>query len=164
MSSVSSAEKPRKADMLANFLEAIDAAEDGACHGVVHKGPSGAPNDHYWPTGADHVAQLAAHVSGYEAYVTVGAYRRADVGRFNGRKAANVTKLKALVLDIDAGPEKHAKHPDATYADGDSALKAVKAFISAAGFKPNFVTNTLSGGLHLWYVLDAALLLAPTEN
>jgi hypothetical protein len=70
------------------------------------------------------------------------------------RKLENVTALRAFRFDIDAGAEKHAKHPNDTYPTQRDALAAVIAFIKATGLMPTWIVSS-GEGLHVYWALDA---------
>lgn len=151
--------KPRMLVDVAEFFEAVDCQHPEAHHGVVWLGSGGKPNDHQWPPqGADFAAWASEKINGRTAYITVGAFPHGTVSRFEGRKAAHVAALKSLVVDIDAGPDKHAKNPGHTYPDGKAAGVAFKEVLQAGALPvPSYMVPTGSGGLHLWFVLDEAV-------
>lgn len=75
---------------------------------------------------------------------------------FANRKQSNVSSLKALRLDIDAGPEKLAKHGEgAVYATQREALQGCVEFFRAAGLPPTYVISS-GAGLHVYFCLDQA--------
>ena len=66
------------------------------------------------------------------------------------RKQANVVAGRALRLDIDAGPEKYAKHGDKVYPDVTAALAAVAGFERQTGLVASLIVKS-GNGLHLYY-------------
>lgn len=151
--------KPRLLIDCGEFFGAIDCQHPEAHQGVVWLGSGGKPNDHQWPPqGADFAAWASEKSKERTAYITVGAFSQGKVSRFEGRKVAHVAALKTLVVDIDAGAEKHAKNPEHTYPDGKAAGTAVKEVLQAGALPvPSYMVPTGSGGLHLWYVLEEAV-------
>jgi hypothetical protein len=70
------------------------------------------------------------------------------------RKQANVLALRSLRLDIDAGPEKLAKHGiDEVYATQRDALVDSVRFFKATGLAPSYIISS-GAGLHLYFCLD----------
>lgn len=68
------------------------------------------------------------------------------------RKLENVVALRAFRFDIDAGPEKFAKHPNDAYPTQRDALAGVIAFIKATGLVPTFIVSS-GAGLHVYWCL-----------
>jgi hypothetical protein len=70
------------------------------------------------------------------------------------RKQANVLALRSLRLDIDAGPEKLAKHGlDEVYATQRDALADSVRFFKATGLAPSYIVSS-GAGLHIYFCLD----------
>lgn len=74
----------------------------------------------------------------------------------DNRTQENVQSLRALRLDIDAGEEKYAKHPDDVYRTQEAALQAFVAFSRATALAPTYVVSS-GAGLHVYYCLDTDL-------
>jgi len=97
----------------------------------------------------DSIEELAAAAHnkdkrGYDTYFAVGC-----IGEKDNRKASNVVSLKALFLDIDAGPTKD-------YASQREALAELRRFCSAIKLpKPLIVSSGF--GLHVYWLLDKSL-------
>ena len=69
------------------------------------------------------------------------------------RTQTNVLGLKSLRLDIDAGPDKFAKHGEGkVYATQKDALVATVQFSKAVGLAPSFIVSS-GQGLHIYYAL-----------
>ena len=69
------------------------------------------------------------------------------------RKQTNVLGLRSLRLDIDAGPDKFAKHGEGkVYATQKDALAATVQFSKAVGLTPSFIVSS-GQGLHIYYAL-----------
>ena len=77
---------------------------------------------------------------GYNIFVGLGAYASAE----DGKKKANVARLRALWCDIDVGKA------DSKYASQRDAVAAVVAFSKETGLIPTYI-NSSGKGLHvLW--------------
>ena len=77
---------------------------------------------------------------GYNVFVGLGAYASAE----DGKKKANVARLRALWCDIDVGKD------DSKYASQRDAVAAVVAFSKETGLIPTYI-NSSGKGLHvLW--------------
>lgn len=73
------------------------------------------------------------------------------------RKQSNVSSLRALRLDIDAGAKKLAKHGiDAVYATQKDALADSVAFFKSTRLMPSYIVSS-GEGLHLYFCFDADL-------
>ena len=65
--------------------------------------------------------------------------------------------LHTLRLDIDAGPEKLAKHgEDAVYTTQKQAVVAAAEFFKATELVPTYLVSS-GAGLHIYYCLDEAI-------
>lgn len=108
---------------------------------------------HIWADSLDALAALTTKYIGRQGlYFGTAAFQTTD-----NRKQANVAALKALRLDIDAGPEKLAKHgPDAVYATQRDALAACVAFFRATRIPPTYVVSS-GAGLHVYYCLSESV-------
>ena len=74
---------------------------------------------------------------------------------FNAPKRlnTNVTRSKALRLDIDAGPDKHdPEHPEKAYESTQAALAALVGFVQATDLRPSFIVRS-GYGLHVYFAL-----------
>lgn len=72
---------------------------------------------------------------------------------YEGRTDNNVHLLKALWLDIDAGAEKFAKHPNDTYPDFNTAWNALQSWLDAAQmWEPSYIVSS-GEGLHVYWAL-----------
>lgn len=70
------------------------------------------------------------------------------------RTQAGVSGKKCFYLDLDAGPEKLAKHGEAmVYPTLQDAAKAVKEFAQETGLTPTLVVFS-GGGLHVYWALN----------
>lgn len=98
------------------------------------------------------IALAEQHAGQDRVYFGTASYRSTENG-----DAANVLLNTALRLDIDAGPEKLAKHGDAwVYASQAEALQAVAQFGKTTGLKPTHVVSS-GAGWHIYYALADAL-------
>jgi len=108
---------------------------------------------HVW---ADSIDQLVALTEKYQdragVYFGTAAFQTTD-----NRKQSNVLALRALRLDIDAGPEKLAKHGiDEVYATQRDALEDSLRFFKATALVPSYIISS-GAGLHLYFCLDTDL-------
>jgi hypothetical protein len=69
------------------------------------------------------------------------------------RKQEFVAAKRCLYLDIDAGPEKHARDPEGTYATQKEAAEAVFSFAKATGLVPSIVVGS-GAGLHVYFAFE----------
>lgn len=73
------------------------------------------------------------------------------------RKQENVVAAKSLRLDIDAGPEKVAKHGiHKVYESQEDALAHLAEFTAWAGIAPSIIVSS-GAGLHVYYCFDETL-------
>lgn len=80
-------------------------------------------------------------------------YATASYGSEDRRTQDNALLLKTHRLDIDAGAEKFAKHPQDAYETQRDALTALGRFIKASGLQPSLVISS-GEGLHVYYELS----------
>ena len=109
-----------------------------------------------WAQTLDEVAQvIQALGSRSDIYFAVASFKQPG-SKFAGRTQDNVAALKCLRLDLDAGPEKVAKHgPEKVYNTWQDALEAVNA-LESRGLCPSVVVHS-GAGLHVYYVLSSEL-------
>jgi hypothetical protein len=69
------------------------------------------------------------------------------------RTQDNVAALKALRLDLDAGPEKFAQHGDRVYETQRAALADLVNFARRTGIAPTYIISS-GTGLHVYYCFD----------
>lgn len=112
--------------------------------------PSG---QHIWADSLDELTEITStHIERQGLYFGTAAFQS-----FANRKQSNVLNLKALRLDIDAGPEKLAKHGEgAVYATQQEALQACVKFFRDAKLPPTYIVSS-GAGLHVYFCLDAAI-------
>jgi len=82
-------------------------------------------------------------VEGHDAYFALATFKDPK----NGRKAANVNKMKSLFLDIDCGEGK-------TYKTQRIALGALYEFYSKYNLDEPAIVVSSGNGLHVYWVLD----------
>lgn len=108
---------------------------------------------HLWAESLEELEELTVRY----ANRTGVYYGTAAFASVANRKQANVLSLKALRLDIDAGPDKLEKHgPDAVYATQKEAVTACYEFFKATKLVPTYLVSS-GAGLHIYYCLDTAL-------
>lgn len=101
-------------------------------------------------------SEIATLFDRADVYYATESFKAAGT-RYEGRKQANVLKLKCFRIDVDAGAEKLKKHgPDKVYADGHAALKALASFTTDSGLVFSYVVRS-GTGLHVYYVLEKAI-------
>lgn len=66
------------------------------------------------------------------------------------RTQENVTALRAFRIDIDAGAEKFAKHPEGAYPTQREALAALIAWVKDTGLMPTWIISS-GEGLHVYW-------------
>ena len=112
---------------------------------------------HVWADSLDELVSITeSRLDSPGLYFATASYQS-----FANRKQSNVLALKALRLDIDAGPEKLAKHgPDAVYATQRDALAASLEFFRTTGITPTYVVSS-GAGLHIYYCLAESIEPAP---
>lgn len=93
----------------------------------------------------------------YHTHFTYATNTATGIAESAGRTADNARRTRVFVADIDAGEAKHAKNPEGTYANGAAAEAAVEGFVARTGLAPNFLVRSGSGGLHLYFLLDAPI-------
>ncbi len=146
---------------LDDFYRAISIREPGSVQIVVTNGLQGAPTDHAVCKPDDDFAGFAqARVVGTRpAYISMASFAHGAVNRFSGRTKANAVSLAAFWFDIEGSKEKFNRPGGAKagYPNCESALRAVKSFISETQLRPNYVVYTGSGGIHVYWVLSAAV-------
>lgn len=69
------------------------------------------------------------------------------------RTIANALHRRAFCFDIDAGPEKYAKHKDKVYETQRAAIEGLMAWSASSGIKPAWVVSS-GAGLHVYILLD----------
>jgi hypothetical protein len=106
---------------------------------------------HQWATSHQSLADLLLTQAG-----TADIYYATAAFDAKQRKQNHVAGKRALYLDIDAGPDKHSRDPQGTYADQRAGAEAIKAFVGATGLLPTFIIDS-GTGLHLYWALTADL-------
>ena len=85
---------------------------------------------------------------------TQGLYfATAAFGPDKNRKGSNVRALRSHRIDIDAGVEKFAKHPDDTYPTQQEAIAALVGAIKTGLPAPTLIVSS-GEGLHAYWALD----------
>lgn len=104
---------------------------------------------HKYTQSIEQLADMTSRVSHMDGwyYATAGFSERV-------RKQAAVSAKRCLYLDIDAGPEKFAKHGDKVYPDIRAALTALSEFSKFIDAKPSLIVSTGTGGLHVYWCFD----------
>ena len=119
---------------------------------LVTPGPNGQPSVHHpQPEGTD-ATWLAGRARG-TAYFTPSEFRRSELGRYKGRSRQNAVRCRVLYLDIEGSEEKGG------YAGARSVAAAVGAAVQKTRLYPNLLVNTGSGGMHLYWVLEEAMVM-----
>lgn len=108
---------------------------------------------HVWVDSIEELASLSADLVDKEGIY----FGTASFDGANKRQQANVLALKSLRLDLDAGPEKLAKHGiEKVYATQQDAIAAVVKMSKDAKLPPSYIVSS-GHGLHIYYALDADL-------
>lgn len=133
--------------MLSNFYRAVLPEQGQFCLFLLPEAR------HIW---VDSINELA-RISIANEHRTGVYFGTAAFGTETRRTQTNVLALRALRLDIDAGPEKLAKHgEDAVYATQKAALAACVEFFRASDVAPSYIISS-GAGLHIYYCLDEDL-------
>jgi putative DNA primase/helicase len=105
---------------------------------------------HEWVNSIDQLVNLTEKFQDRTGvYFGTAAFQTTD-----NRKQANVLALRSLRLDIDAGPDKLAKHGiDEVYATQRDALQDSVRFFKATGLAPSYIVSS-GAGLHIYFCLD----------
>lgn len=107
---------------------------------------------HHWAGSLAELAELTRErIDEQKIYFGTAAFSTA-----HRRTQANVRSLKALRLDLDAGADKHQRHPDSTYPSQRAALAALASFIRATGLTPTHIISS-GEGVHVYYALQQEL-------
>lgn len=133
--------------MLKQFYGDILPADGYYCLTLLPQG------EHVWAENLDELVQITnERIERQGLYFGTAAFQS-----FANRKQTNVLALKALRLDIDAGPEKFAKHGgEGVYETQKDALAACLGFFRDTGLIPTYVVSS-GAGLHVYYCLTEAL-------
>lgn len=92
---------------------------------------------------------------------TQGLYfATAAYGAEDNRTGANVVALRSYRIDVDAGAEKFAKHPDGAYPTQRDALDALIAFVQSTSLTPTLIVSS-GEGLHVYWCLTESI--APAD-
>lgn len=75
------------------------------------------------------------------------------------RTTENALHRRAFCFDIDAGPEKYAKHGDKVYKTQRDALAALAAWIKSSGVGPAWILSS-GAGLHVYFTLEQPVPVA----
>ena len=111
---------------------------------------------HVWAASIDELATKIEQLGNTQGiYFATGSFKAPT-----NRTAANVLHRRSICFDIDAGPEKVAKHGDKVYATQVDAYRAMLAWGEQVGFSPSLVLSS-GAGLHVYFLLDRDL--APAE-
>ena len=108
----------------------------------------------YWCHSLEELAAKTVELQDHDGlYFATARFQKAG-DSYSGRTQSNVGGLKALRLDIDAGPDKLAKHgEDAVYATQRDAIADVVRYSKDHGIPPSTIVSS-GEGLHIYYALD----------
>lgn len=133
--------------MLSKFYEAVLPAQGQFCLFLLPQA------QHIWVDSQD---ELVRRTESFEHRTGV-YFGTAAFGTETRRTQTNVLALKALRLDIDAGPEKLAKHGEAAvYPTQRDALADCVRFFKASALAPTYIISS-GAGLHIYYCLHEAV-------
>lgn len=129
--------------MLLDFYRAVLPAHGHYCLFLLPE------RHHVWVDSLDKLAMASAKLAPRKGvYFGTSAFVEPTK-----RTQANVLSLRSLRLDIDAGPEKFAKHGEGkVYPTQQVALADVVRFSKAVGLAPSYIVSS-GQGLHLYYAL-----------
>lgn len=141
---------------LSRVLPPIVSAPFGSLHPVYYVVgiKDGVPKHKPFINISDGVA-LARALSdnGYNTYFAPAVYKDYTFGR----KAVNVSQLKALWLDIDVGKLKNS------YPDRDTALQALMGFIQNTQLPPSIIVST-GAGFAIYWVFSRPIEAGPWKQ
>ena len=107
---------------------------------------------HLWAASIDELATKTERLGNTQGIYFATASFKAPTNR----TAANVLHRRSICFDIDAGPEKVAKHGDKVYATQVDAYRALIAWCGSTHAKPAYVLSS-GAGLHVYFLLDRDL-------
>ena len=133
--------------MLKEFYGDILPEEGCYCLTLLPQG------EHVWADSLDELVYITEQrIDRSGLYFCTAAFQS-----FANRKQTNVLGLKALRLDIDAGPEKFAKHGgEGVYETQKDALAACLGFFRETELMPSYVVSS-GAGLHIYYCLTETI-------
>lgn len=105
---------------------------------------------HFWGLTIDEMVLKTERLRGSncEIYFAVAAFKA------RARNRENADTLRALRVDLDAGPEKLAKHgPEKVYTDQGAALVGLVQFVKDTNLVPTYIVSS-GEGLHVYWALD----------
>lgn len=104
---------------------------------------------HYWTSSIPELVALTSQIGkGEDVYFATAGFKTKD------RHAFNADGMRCLRVDLDAGPEKLAKHgPEKVYADQRAALGGLVAFAAETGLAPTWIISS-GVGLHVYWSLN----------
>lgn len=104
---------------------------------------------HVWCESLDElIAETESRETAPDTYFAVSSF--AEPTR---RTGDNALYSRAFYFDIDAGPEKFAKHGDKVYPTRQEAQAAVVSWCKSANLAPSYVLAS-GAGLHVYFLLD----------
>ncbi len=110
----------------------------------------GKRKQHIWCEDLDELTrQTEAHAQTTDLYFAVASFETTS-----GRTADNALYSRAFYFDIDAGPEKYAKHGDKVYPTQADARRALVDWCKQTSLYPRHVVSS-GAGLHVYFSLDA---------
>lgn len=143
------------------FFKGVMVGTANVVQAIVRYAPSGKLNRHTWSSPGQDFADFAvSQISDKQpAYFSMASFDSASVSEWKGRTEVNIKYLRGFWIDIEGSAEKYAKPdgPENGYPDIAAVKLAVLAWVNKTGLTPCFVVVTGSGGMHLHFVLGAAL-------
>lgn len=148
------AESPAPTDetrLRSEFLSDVLGQEPGSRCLFDIKGPR-----HLWADDNAGLMRLAEDRCDEQGiYFATAVFKSRD-----SRKADNAARRRAFCWDIDAGPDKVAKHGlDKVYADRQSTLAALVRALKLLGIVPTWIIESGPHGLHVYFVLAESVPL-----
>lgn len=105
---------------------------------------------HIW---ANSIAELAAHITRLTNKMGV-YFALSGFATPTERTTQNARWRRCFAFDIDAGPDKAAKHGNKVYTSREDAIDALTKWCGGVGLVPMWVIGS-GAGLHVYFVLDA---------
>ena len=120
-------------------------------------------HNNFYETLDDLVAATEKRIDTQGLYFATASYGHVRARDKEGRELdnyartqENVTTLRAYRMDIDAGTEKFAKHPQDSYPTQAEAVAALVAFIKQTQLVPSLIVSS-GEGLHVYWCLTTPI-------
>lgn len=103
-----------------------------------------------------HNAVLAANRAGRHAHIMIGSVDSSYSGRVKRAEFAEVD-VRAFAFDFDVHHDDTKERKDTDYANASELVQALQQALQSGMPRPNFLVESGSGGIHLWYFISTIL-------